>query len=143
VVTGSTPGSNLRNTLAGTQTQSGIVRRGAYDWSRRANWATYRPENFQQDLINMQVQFQGLREQFNGFAAVVQSLGRPAAYNAIAELDAGLNVIAELFPFLQNQFNSGTLDRQTIVRTCRALESAVREWEAELRRSTSRMGMVF
>jgi len=50
---------------------------------------------------------------------------------------------SELFTFLEGQFNAGTLDRNTIVRTCRAFEDAMREWERELRKNSSRMGLVW
>ena len=61
----------------------------------------------------------------------------------MAELDAGLNVIAELFAFLEGQYNAGTLDRNTVVRTTRAFEDALREWERELRRNNSRLNLVW
>jgi hypothetical protein len=44
-------------------------------------------------------------------------LGQARSDNAVAELDAGLNMIAELFTFLQTQYNAGTLDNKTVVRT--------------------------
>jgi hypothetical protein len=142
-LTGSTLGANLRNAAAATQAQAAMVRKGAYDWVRRAYSSTYQAEHFRQDFVNMQFQFQRLREQFNWLGNLALQLGRPRADNAAAELDAGLNIIAELFTFLQGQFNAGTLDRQTLVRTCRALEDALREWERELRRNTSRLGLVW
>src|SRR6185503_11641695 len=40
-VTGPTLGGSLRNALVATQTQASLVRKGAYDWGRRAVWATY------------------------------------------------------------------------------------------------------
>ena len=70
-------------------------------------------------------------------------LGRPRADNAVAELDAGLNIITELFTFLENQFNVGPLDQKTIVCTCRALDETMREWEREMKKNTSRMGVVW
>ena len=50
---GATLGANLRNAAAAVQTQSGLVRKGAADWGRRANSAGYRSENFQQDFNHM------------------------------------------------------------------------------------------
>ena len=91
----------------------------------------------------MRMQFQNLRTQFNWAGSLALQLGRPQANNAVAELDAGLNVIAELFTFLQSQYNAGTLDRNTIVRTARAFEEAMREWERQLRKSTARLGLVW
>jgi hypothetical protein len=140
---GPTAGATLRNAAAATSNQAGIVRKGAYDWGRRANAGLYRVDQFQVDYANSLVQFQNLRTQFGFLAASAAQLGRPRANNAIAELDAGLNIIGELFPFLESQFNAGTLDQQTIVRTCKSLEDAMREWEREFKRSSSRIGLAW
>jgi len=142
-LTGSTLGANLRNAAAATQTQSAIVRKGAYDWGRRAGWASYRAEQFQQDFAIAQGQFLALRQQFNVLGNLALQSGQARAGNAATELDAGLNIIAELFTFLQNQFNAGALDRKTIVRTCGALEDAIREWERELKANSSRIGFIW
>ena len=75
--------------------------------------------------------------------SIALQLGRPRASNAVAELDAGLSIIGELFPFMEGQFNAGTLDRNTIVRTCRSLADAMREWERELKKNSSRLGLVW
>src|SRR5262245_5323555 len=140
---GPTPGASLRNAAAATLTQAGLVRKAAYDWGRRAGWATYTADHFQNDFSNMQLQFQVLRSQMNGLVSLVAGLDRPRANNAAAELDAGLNVISELFTFLSNQFNAGTLDRNTIVRTCRAFEDAMRQWEREFKKNDVRLGVVW
>jgi hypothetical protein len=142
-LTGSSLGTDLRNAVAATQAQAAVVRKGAGDWGRAANRATYGPSLLQQDFATMQLQFQNLRTQFNWAGSLALQLGRPNANNAVAELDAGLNVIAELFTFLQTQYTAGTLDRNTLVRTARAFEEAMREWERELRKSTSRLGLVW
>jgi hypothetical protein len=142
-LSGPTFGANLRNAANATQTQAGIVRRGAGDWARRANAAGYSAAQLQQDFANMQFQFQALREQFNVLGNLALQLGRPRASNAVAELDSGLNTIGELFTFLQSQYSAGTLDRRTIVRTCGAFADAMRVWEQELQRNTSRLGLVW
>lgn len=140
---GPTLGASLRNAAAATQVQAGLVRKGANDWGRRASTSAYSAAQFQQDYATAQLQFPMLREQFNGLGNLALQLGRPRASNAVAELDAGLNIIAELFTFLADQFNTGTLDHKTIVRTCRALEDAMREWERELKKNSSRIGLVW
>lgn len=141
-LSGPTFGANLRNAANATQQQAAIVRRGARDWGRRANSAGYSTAQLQQDFANVQLQFQALRQQFNVLGNLALQLGRPRASNAVAELDSGLNTIGELFTFLQNQYNAGTLDRRTIVRTCGAFADAMRVWEQELRKNTSRLGLV-
>jgi hypothetical protein len=138
---GPTLGANLRNAGAATQRQAEIVGRGAADWGRRASAAGYSMPQLQQDFANMQLQFQALRQQFNVLGNLALQLGRPRANNAVAELDAGLNTIGELFTFLQNQDNAGTLDRRTIVRTCSAFADAMNVWGRELQKNTSRLGL--
>jgi len=142
-LTGSTLGADLRNAAAVTQSQADIVRNAANEWGRRAKSESYSAEFFQRDLANMQFQFQTLRDQFNLLGALALQLGHPPASNAAAELDAGLNVIAELLTFLRKRFNAGTLEHQTIVRTCRAFEDAVWEWERELRKNSARLELVW
>ena len=141
-VTGPTTGATLRNAAAAAYTQAGIVAKGAGDWSRRAASAGYRADHLQQDFTNTQLQFFVLRQHFNALGNLALQLGRPRADNAIAELDAGLNTIAELFTFLENEFNAGTLDHKTIVRTCRALEDAMKEWARELKKNSARVGLI-
>jgi hypothetical protein len=142
-LTGPTFGANLRNAANATKTQAAIVRRGAGDWSRRANSGGYSAAQLQQDFANVQFQFQALREQFNVLGNLALQLGRPRANNAVAELDSGLNTIGELFTFLQNQYNAGTLDRHTVVRTCSAFADGMRVWEQELRKNTARLGLAY
>lgn len=138
--TGPTPGANLRQAASATEAHVNIVRKSAADWGRRAAGAGYGDPQFQQDFATVQFQFQLLRQQFAWLASLAQQLGQPRANNAMAELDAGLNIIGELFTFLASQYQAGTLDRQTIVRTCRALDNALREWDRELDRNRSRLG---
>ncbi|MCI0748010.1 MAG: hypothetical protein L0Y58_21595 [Verrucomicrobia subdivision 3 bacterium] len=140
-LTGSTLGTNLRNAAAATHTQATVLRTALDNWSRRANSGTYTGDDFQRDFVNVQSQFQALRNQFDWLGQLALQLGRPRADNAVAELDAGLNIIAELFIFLDQQFAAGTLDRATILRTARVFQKAVQEWERELRKNTSRLGL--
>jgi hypothetical protein len=141
--TGPTLGSELRNAAAATQSQADIVRRAANEWGHRASSESYRAEFFQQDFANLQAQFQTLRDRFNILGSLAVHLGHPPANNAAAELDAGLNIIAELFAFLGRRSSAGTLDRPTIVRTCRAFEDALWEWERELRKGSARLELVW
>jgi hypothetical protein len=142
-VIGPTLGANLRNAAAATLTQAGIVRNEASAWGRRANAASYNANQLQLDFFNMQSQYATLRTQFNWLASLAAQLAQPRAQNAVAELDAALNIIAELFTFLQQQQAAGALDRTTIVRTARAFEDAMREWERELRKNSSRLGLAW
>jgi len=139
-LTGPTVRDSVRNAVAATSTQAGVARQFADDWGRRAVWASYTDSQFQFDYGNMLGHFQTLRNQFNAVASLAAQLGQARSDNAVAELDAGLNVIAELFTFLQTQYNAGTLDNKTVVRTSRSFENALREWDKELKRNRSRLG---
>jgi len=66
---------------------------------------------------------------------------KPNASNALAELDAGLNIIEELLVFLDQQFNAGNLDHSTLVRTSGTLADVMGQWGQEFKRSSSRMGI--
>ena len=142
-LTGSTLGQNLRNAAAATHSQAAVVQTAADNWRRRAESAGYTDAQFQQDFMNIQWQFQQLRNQFNWLGELALQLGRPRADNAVAELDAGLNIITELFIFLDEQFSAGALDHVTVVRTARVFQDAVREWDNELQKNSSRLGLAF
>ena len=142
-LTGPTLGASMRNAAAATLAQAENVRRMADDWGRRANSGSYNVDQFQRDFGTLQIQSQMLRDQFNGFGSLALQLGSPRANNAVAELDAGLNIIAELSDFLANQFNAGSLDRQTITRTCSAFAAAMGEWQQEFRKNGSRLNFVW
>jgi hypothetical protein len=134
------PPGGVKGAIDATRDQALLVRSTAESWARRANSASYHTENLATDLSAIQLQFQSLRERFNWMASLAVQTGRPQANNAAAELDAGLNIIAELFTFLDGHIRAGTLDRDTLVRTCRAFEDAMQEWALELRKSRSRLG---
>lgn len=137
---GPTPGATLRNAISATLTQAGSARQTASAWSRRAKAGNYRADQFQQDLYNMQSQSQALRLQFDWLASLTS---QPRARNVVAELDAGLNIIAELFTFLQQQQAAGALDRHTVARTARAFEDTLGQWERELRQNSAQLGMAW
>jgi hypothetical protein len=143
VLVGPTPMASLRNAAAATRDQASMTRQAANAWMRNANSVNYRIDLFQSDLHTMQLQLLVLRERFDWMAYLALQLNRPNAANALAELDAGLNLIGELPLFLDEQFRAGVLDRPTLVRTCRAFENAMREWELELRKSNSRLGVIW
>jgi hypothetical protein len=140
---GSTLGQNLRNATVATQNQLTSLQAVADNWARRAEQVNYNDALLNQDLNNVQWNFQNLRLQFNYLGQLALQLGRPTADNAVAELDAGLNIIAELFAFLGDQYAAGTLDRTTVARTARIFQRAMRAWEQEFRRNSSRLGLAW
>jgi len=140
---GSSLGQNLRNAAVATRTQLNALKNATDNWCRRADSAGYNDPQFRMDYDNILWNFQGLRTQFNYMAQLALQLGRPRADNAVAELDAGLNIITEIFVFLQDEYAAGTLDRASVVRAARLFQRAIREWETELRKNTSRLGVVW
>ena len=141
VVVGPTMVASLRNAGAATRDQALIVRSTANRWARQANSVNYRVDLLLSDFHSMLLQYQMLRERFNWMASLALQANRPYAGNALAELDAGLNIIEEMMLFLDQQIGAGILDRATLVRTCLTFEDVMRQWEQELRRSCSRMGI--
>jgi len=137
------PGMTLRDAGIATANQADALRRYASDWGRRAGLANYGNEHFQQDFGHAQAQFLQLRQQFNVLGNQALQVNQPRAGNAVAELDAALGVIGELFTFLQAEYNAGTLDPKTVTRTCRALEDAMGLWQREFKRSSPRIGLIW
>ena len=137
VLVASTLSGSIRNATAATQVQANAVWNTARTSARRAESPFYNSDTFLSDLRFMEFQFNELRERFNWTGHLVLQLGRPQSANVIAELDAGLNMILELLVFLRDQFAAGVLDRPVVVRTCRLLDEATRDWENALRRSSS------
>ena len=143
VATASSPELSLRYAAKATREQVVAVRNSAGAWARFASSRNYRADQFQSDFHTMQLQLSALAERFNWMAGLAIQSGRPRAQNAVAELGAGLNLIGELLYFLEQQYAAGLLDQATIVCTCRAFESAAREWEIEFKKSSARMGIIY
>ena len=141
VLVGPTLSASLRNAAVATKDQAVAVQATANNWARRANSAYYRVENFQPDIRTMYLQFRTLRERFNWMGGLALESKKPNASNALAELDAGLNIIEELLVFLDQQFNAGNLDHSTLVRTSGTLADVMGQWGQEFKRSSSRMGI--
>jgi hypothetical protein len=142
VALGSNPQQSLGYAAKATRQQASMLRQTADVWARNASSRNYRNDQFTMDFRTMQLQMLTLRERFNWMAAWVIETKKPYANNALSELDAGLNLIGELLVFLDQQFSAGQLDQATLVRTARAFDDAMGEWEAELKKSCSRMGVL-
>jgi hypothetical protein len=50
-----------------------------------------------------------------------------------------LNIIAEAFTPIQQEIQAGMVNRDTVVRTCRALDQVLTEWDRELKKNSSRL----
>ena len=139
VLVGPNLNASIHHAAAATEIQAKAVADTARAWARRADSTFYRADNFQSDLGLIQVQFSGLRARFNWMGYLVLQTGRPYGANVTAELDAGLVLILEPLVFLENQYAAGVLDRAAIVRACRLVDEAMREWEYTLRRNAPRL----
>jgi hypothetical protein len=136
---GATFGATLRNAAQATSVQARLTRQTAVDMGRRARSAGYQLQTFWTDYQNLQFQFQGLRATFNVLGELVLQLQNPRAANAVAELDAGLNIIAEAFTPIQQEIQAGMVNRDTVVRTCRVLDQVLTEWDRELKKNSPRL----
>ena len=141
-VQGPTLGATLFNAAQLTSDQARFTATAAVQMEGRARGATSRMQYFSTDYQNLQLQFQNLRGTFNQLAAWVPQLQSPRAANAVAELDAGLNIIAEAFIPVQQEIQAGTLNRNTVIRMCQVLKESLDLWRKELKKSSSRLGMI-
>src|SRR5262245_41761084 len=103
-VQASTLAGTLRNAAQAVATQCNITRQAAASMGQRAqspvNWQQY----FITDYQNLQFQFNALRYTFGLLNQLVPQLQSPRASNAAAELEAGLNIIAEGFEPVQQEW---------------------------------------
>ncbi len=141
VLVGPTRGSSFLNAADATGDQARAVGAAANKWARHANSANYRVDLYPDDARVLRLRFQVLRERFNWMVSLTMESNPPQAINALTELDAGLNIIEELLLFLDQQFQEGSLDRATLVRTCKTLEDLMHAWESDLRRNSPRVGL--
>jgi hypothetical protein len=141
-VQGPTLIDTVRNAAQATSDQARIAAQTATEMGRRARSAGYQSQNFAADYPNLQLQFQNLRATFNLLAGIVPQLQSARAANAAAELDAGLNIIAEAFTPVEQEWAAGNLDRRTIVQMCEILNEAILEWQKELKKNSRRLGTI-
>jgi hypothetical protein len=141
-VQGPTFSATLRNAAQATSVQARVTRQAAVDMGRRARSAGYQMQTFSADYQNLLFQFQGLRSTFNLLGEMVLQLQQPRAANAVAELDAGLNIIADAFTPVQQEVQADTVNRDTVVHMCRVLDRVLFEWDKELKKSSMRLGTI-
>ena len=141
VMIGTTLSASLRNAATATRSQADVVAAAAQAWARQASSAHYRDDLFLSDFRTIQLQFQALHERFNWMGNLALQANRPYAQNTLAELEAGLNIVHEQLVFIEQQYVAGNLDQATLVRTCKTFQELIGEWDNELRRGCSRMGV--
>lgn len=141
-VQGTTLAASVLNAAQLTSDQARVTADAAVQMGRRARGAAYLMQNFSTDYQNLQYQFQNLRATFNMLADWVAQLQSARAANAVAELDAGLGIISEVFAPVQQELEAGTVNRNTVIRMCQLLKETLDLWQRELKKNSSRLGMI-
>ena len=131
--------ARIRQAVETTHNHTKYVRADARALGRRIADEQYTPEAFMVDYANLQLQFQKLVGTFDLLAKLVSHIDHPSVANAVAEMDAGLKIIAEAFIPVQQQIDSGPIDRTTIAQMARILDAALGEWDSELKRNRYRL----
>ena len=134
--------STLRNGAQMASDQSCLTAQFAKDMGRRARSAGYLMQNLWTDYQNLEIHFQNLRTTFNALGELALQLQSPRAANAAAELQAGLNIISEAFVPVQQEMQAGALNRDTVLRMCQVTNEALLEWQKELKKCSSRLGVI-
>jgi len=129
----------IRQAVETTQNQVKYVRADARTLARRISDEQYTPEAFMVDFRSLQMQFQKLVGTYDWLAKLVSQFDHPSVANAVAEMDAGLKIIAESFVPVQQEIDAGTIERTTIGQMARILDSAIGEWSSELKRNQYRL----
>jgi hypothetical protein len=139
---GPTLEATLRNGVQTASDQARLTAQAATEMGRRSRGVAYQLQNLWNDYQLLEMQFQNLRTTFSAVAGLAAQLQSARALNAAAELEAGLNILSEAFAPVQQELQAGTLNRDTVQRMCQVLNEALLEWQKELKRCSSRLGMI-
>ena len=139
---GPTLADTLRNGAQVASDQARVTAQFAREMGGRARSGGYQMQNLQNDYQSLAYQFQNLRVTFTALGELALQLQSAKAANAAAELYSGLNIISEAFAPVQQEMQIGTLNRDSVMRMCQVLNEALLEWQKELKRCSSRLGMI-
>jgi hypothetical protein len=139
---GPTLEATLRNGVQAASDQARVTAQTATEMGRRVRGVAYEMQNLWTDYQRLEMQFQNLRMTFNAVADLARQLQNARSANAAAELQEGLNIIAEAFAPVQQEMQTGTVNRDTVARMCLILNEALMEWQKELKRCSSRLGSI-
>ena len=142
LVQGTSVAASLRNAVQVTADQCRRTSQFAQQMGRRVYTGSYQMENLAADYQALQLEFQDLRLSFNLVAQQAQQLPSPRAANAAAELQAGLDIISEAFAPVQQEIQMATVNRDTVASMCRVLQEALQVWDRELKKKSSRLGLI-
>ena len=92
---------------------------------------------------NVLSQFEALRGSYHGLKQTLNPSQLQKGANALAELDAGLDIINEAFTNYQNDVAAGREGRTALRDMCEVLREAVQVWAQELEKTSSRLRVGF
>lgn len=134
--------STLRNGAQMASDQSRSTAQFGKDMSQRARSVGYQMQNLWTDYQSLEFQFQSLRATFHALGQLALQLQTPRAANSVAELEAGLNIISEAFAPVQQDMQANVLNRDNVVRMGQVMNEALRVWQKELKKCSSRLGTI-
>src|SRR5262249_23548204 len=118
-----------RNALRSLQAQM--------DWFQNATRSA--PSYGAQGYGNVMQNFQALRDAYNGLKQTLSPQQLANGANALAELDAGLDIIAEAFTYYQEDVAAGQDPTSALRNMCRVLRQASYVWLQELNKTCNRI----
>ena len=97
------------------------------------------PNHGQNGAAMLDQQFGGLRGAFEEFKRVLTPAQQSAGANDLAELGAGLDIIAEAFSEYQNDIANGRPNSTALRNLCQVLARATDVWYQEFKKDCSRL----
>jgi hypothetical protein len=95
------------------------------------------PNQGGQGFDNLHGQYQTLRASYGALKQTLNQRQLTAGANALAELDAGLDIIEEAFANCQNDVSAGRDARIALRDMCRVLKQGTQVWAQQLTRTCS------
>lgn len=127
---GQSPAANAQhNALAALRSQ--------YDFFQSAVRSA--PNYREQGYGNVQGQFQGLRDAYNGLKGTLTPPQLANGANSLAELDAGMDILQEAFTNFQNDLAAGRMPSQALLDMCQVLREGSRLWWDQFSRVRSQL----
>jgi hypothetical protein len=118
-----------RNALGAVKSQVGWVQ----------NATQVAPNYGPQGYGNVWQAFGGLREAYNAFKATLNPQQQAYGANQLAELDAGLDIIAEAFDNYQEDISAGRPPGPALRNMCSVMRQACGVWLQELNQTCSQL----
>jgi hypothetical protein len=115
--------------------------RAQFGWVQNATQVA--PNYGAQGYGNVWQAFEGLRGSYSGFKSTLSPQQQAYGANQLAELDAGLDIIAEAFTNYQDDVSSGQPVGYALRNMCRAVRQACELWLQELNKTCSRLHVGF